>query len=59
MTTATGTETMAMAAPTIKKASKSLWGYAFSTIVKDKMALVALITVGFYFFLALSLMIGE
>ena len=43
MTTATGTETMAMAAPIIKKPSKSLWGHAFSTIVKDRLALVALI----------------
>jgi len=59
MTTATGTETMAtMAAPTVKKPSKSLLQHAFSTIVKDKLALVALITVGFYFLLAILTFLG-
>ena len=58
MTTATGTETMAMAAPIIKKPSKSLWGHAFSTIIKDKLALIALITVVFYFLLALLTFLG-
>lgn len=58
MTTATGTDTMAMAAPIAKKPSKSLLQHAFSTIVKDKLALIALITVGFYFLIALLTFMG-
>mgnify|MGYP006258080339 FL=1 len=55
----TDTKTIALEVPATKnKASKSLWQHAFSTIVKDKLALVSLIIVGFYFLIALLTFLG-
>lgn len=41
-----------------KKSSTSLWGHAFNTIVKDKLACVSLIIVVFYFLVALLTFLG-
>ncbi len=55
----TDTKTIALEVPVTKhKASKSLWQHAFSTIIKDKLALVSLIIVGFYFLIALLTFLG-
>lgn len=57
MTTATNTAEVVITSPTIKQ-SKSLWGHALSTILKDKLACTALIVVLFYFLIALLTFIG-
>lgn len=41
-----------------KKSSTSLWGHAFNTIIKDKLACASLIIVLFYFLIALLTFLG-
>lgn len=57
MTTATNTAEMVVTPPTIKQ-SKSLWSHALSTILKDKLACIALIVVLLYFLIALLTFMG-
>lgn len=58
MTTATSTATTLAPVKAKSKASKSLWSHAFHTIIKDKLALISLVTVVFYFLLALLTFLG-
>lgn len=58
MTTDTNTVALSVEPKTQVKASKSLWQHAFSTIIKDKLALVSLIIVAFYFLVALLTFLG-
>lgn len=58
MTTDTNTVALSVEPKTQAKASKSLWQHAFSTIIKDKLALVSLIIVAFYFLVALLTFLG-
>lgn len=58
MTTATETTTINSVATAKKTTGKSLWQHAFSTIVKDKLSLTALIIVAFYFLIALLTFLG-
>ena len=58
MTTSARTETVIIAQPALKKASKSLWQHALQTIMKDKLACISLFVVVFYFFIALLTFLG-
>jgi ABC-type dipeptide/oligopeptide/nickel transport system permease subunit len=57
MTTATDT-TLSIAPATKKNTSQSLWQYAFSAILKDKLSRIAFFVVIFYFVIALLTFVG-
>ncbi len=54
----TATQTIESKTPTIKKTGKSLWQHAVHTILNDKLSLIALIIVVFYFLIALLTFMG-
>lgn len=51
-------ETITLATPKKTKTSKSLWQHAFNTIIANRLALIALIIVAIYFFVAFLTSIG-
>ncbi len=54
----TATQTIESKTPAIKKTGKSLWQHAVHTILHDKLSLIALIIVVFYFLIALLTFMG-